>query len=363
MSSGSYFPPSIKGIDIPKKDGSKRTLGIPTVQDRIAQMVVKIYLEPSLEKIFYKDSYGYRPQKSAHQALERVRQRCWKYDWVLEFDIKGLFDNIDHNLLMKVLKKHTKLAWIILYVERWLKALMEKEGNKIIRTKGTPQGGVVSPLLSNLFMHYAFDMWMKRRFAGVEFCRYADDGLIHCKTRAQAEYIKEELKKRLKECELELHGGKTKIIYCKDKLRKEKYPGTSFDFLGYNFRPRLSYSKDKNEYFVNFAPAVSKSAIKEMSQEMRRWKINLRSSQELEDFSKMYNSVLNGWLQYYGKFCKSGMIAVFNQLNRMLTKWAKKKYKKLQRSKTRASKWLTKEARRRKELFVHWQLGIYPAAE
>jgi RNA-directed DNA polymerase len=192
---------------------------------------------------------------------------------------------------------------------------------------------------------------------------WATHRLIHCKTRAQAEYIKYELKKRLKECVLELHENKTKIVYCKDKLRKEEYPETSFDFLGYNFRPRLSYSKQKNEYFVNFTPAVSKTAIREMSQEIRRWKLSLRNSQELGDFSRMYNSVLNGWLQYYGKFYKSGMTVVFNQLNKMLIKWAKKKYKKFHRSKTRASKWLAKEARRRAALFVYWQLGIFPAAE
>jgi RNA-directed DNA polymerase len=363
MSSGSYFPPPVKAVPIPKKQGGERILGVPTVADRIAQAVAKIVLEPNLEIIFYKDSYGYRPNRSAHQALERVRQRCWKYDWVLEFDIKGLFDNIDHALLMKALRKHTDEEWILLYVERWLKTPMMRDGNILERTQGTPQGGVIGPLLANLFLHYAFDMWMKRTFPGVEFCRYADDGLIHCKTKEQAEYIKGRLTKRFKECKLELNENKTKIVYCSDKQRTQDYPIISFDFLGYTFRPRLSHSASKEEFFVNFSPAISKASIKAISQEMKRWKLNLRSSQTLEDFSGMYNPILRGWWQYYGYFNKSAMGVVFNQLNRMLVKWAKKKYKRFHRSKTQASKWLTKVARQKRELFIHWQLGIFPAAE
>ena len=363
MSSGSYFPPPVKAVPIPKKQEGERILGVPTVSDRIAQAVTKIMLEPSLEAIFYKDSYGYRPNRSAHQALERVRQRCWKYDWVLEFDIKGLFDNIDHALLMSALRKHTDKEWILLYVERWLKAPMIREGILLERTKGIPQGGVIGPLLANLFLHYVFDCWMKRTFIGVEFCRYADDGLVHCTTKEQAEYIKERLTKRFKECELELNENKTKIVYCKDKLRSQDYPIISFDFLGYTFRPRLSHSKYKEEFFVNFSPAVNKASIKSMNQEMKRWKLNLRSSQFLEDFSRMYNPILRGWWHYYGFFYKSAMTVVFNQLNRTLVKWAKKRYKRFHRSKTQASKWLTKVARQKRKLFIHWQLGIFPAAE
>jgi RNA-directed DNA polymerase len=363
MSSGSYFPPPVKAVPIPKKQGGERLLGIPTVADRVAQAVVKIILEPNLEAIFYRDSYGYRPHRSAHQALERVRQRCWKYDWVLEFDIKGLFDNINHNLLMKALKKHTDKPWIILYVERWLKAPMMREGNRVDRTQGTPQGGVIGPLLANLFLHYAFDMWMKRTFPAVEFCRYADDGLIHCKSQAQAEHIKSQLTKRFNDCHLELNEDKTKIVYCQDKLRTQKYTLTSFDFLGYTFRPRLSHSSMKQEFFVNFSPAISRASIKSINQEIRRWKVNLRSSQTLQEFSRMYNPVLKGWLAYYGRYCRSAMGVIFNVFNRKLVKWIMKKYKKLRRSKTQASKWLTKIARQNKSLFIHWQLGVYPAAE
>lgn len=363
LSSGSYFPPPVLGVSIPKKSGGERILGIPTVADRIAQAVVKIVMEPSLEKIFHKDSYGYRPGRSAHQALERTRQRCWKYDWVLEFDIKGLFDNIDHELLMKAVRKHTDKKWVLLYIERWIKAPLLKDGNLTARSKGTPQGGVVSPLLANLFMHYAFDEWMRRQFSRLEFCRYADDGLIRCKSKLHAVYVKRQLVQRMKKCGLELNESKTNIVYCKDKQRKEEHPVTSFDFLGYTFRPRKSYSVVKQEYFVNFSPAVSRKSIKAINQEMRRWKINLRSSQELEDFSRMYNAVLRGWWQYYGYFYKSMVKVIFNQLNRMLVKWAMKKYRKLRTSKTQASKWLTKIAKQRKELFLHWKLGIFPAAE
>lgn len=362
LSSGSYFPPPVKGVPIPKKQEGERVLGVPTVKDRIAQTVVKIILEPSLEAIFHKDSYGYRPNRSAHQALERVRQRCWKYNWVLEFDIKGLFDNIDHVLLMKALSMHTDQEWILLYVERWLKAPMMREGVSLERTKGTPQGGVIGPLLANLFLHYAFDLWMKRTFPKTEFCRYADDGLIHCQSKEQADYIKEKLIQRLKECKLELNENKTTIVYCKDKLRSKNYSTISFDFLGYTFRPRLSFSPTKREFFVNFSPAVSRRSIKAMSQEMKRWQLNLRSSQSLEDFSRMYNPVLIGWWHYYGFFHKSAMGTVFNQLNRILVKWTKKKYKRFHRSKTQASKWLTKVAMQKRKLFVHWQLGIFPAA-
>lgn len=363
LSSGSYFPPPVLGVPIPKKSGGERILGIPTVADRIAQGVVKITLEPSLERIFHKDSYGYRPKRSAHQALERVRQRCWKYDWVLEFDIKGLFDHIDHELLMKAVRKHTNKKWVLLYIERWIKVPLWKDEQLISRQRGTPQGGVISPLLANLFMHYAFDEWMKRQFPKLEFCRYADDGLIHCKSKLQAEYVKEKLAQRLKECGLELNESKTSIVYCKDKLRKTDYPVISFDFLGYTFKPRRSYSSVKKEYFVNFSPGISRKSIKAISQEMRKWKINLRSSQDLEDFARMYNPILKGWWQYYGYFYKSATAIIFNQLNRILVKWAMKKYRKLRRSKTQASKWLTRIARQREDLFFHWKLRIFPAAE
>ena len=201
MSSGSYFPPPVKAVAIPKKSGGKRTLGIPTVSDRIAQATVKLVLEPQVEPYFHEDSYGYRPGKSAHQAIAVTRKRCWRHDWVLEFDIKGLFDNIDHGLLMKAVRRHTNCRWVLLCIERWLIAPMQKEDGTIIsRDRGTPQGGVISPLLANLFLHYAFDQWMATNYPQVPFCRYADDALIHCRSHKQAIYLRKRLESRLKEC-------------------------------------------------------------------------------------------------------------------------------------------------------------------
>jgi RNA-directed DNA polymerase len=263
---------------------------VPTVSDRIAQTVVKAHLEPLLEPHFHPDSYGYRPGKSAHQALAVTRQRCWRNDWVLEFDIKGLFDNIDHDLMMRALKKHTDCPWVILYAERWLKApLQQADGTTVARTRGTPQGGVVSPLLANLFLHYAFDAWMVREFPATPFCRYADDGLVHCRSKRQADHLWSRLEGRFRECGLELHPMKTKVIYCKDALRKGQFENTSFDFLGYTFRPRLSYSKKRDVHFVNFSPAVSKAAQKAMRDEVWAWKLRMRADKSLEDLAAMFN--------------------------------------------------------------------------
>ena len=255
MSSGSYFPPPVRAVSIPKKTGGERILGVPTVADRVAQMVVKQVIEPILDPIFLADSYGYRPNKSALGAVGATRQRCWKYDWVLEFDIKGLFDNIDHELLLRAVRKHVTCKWALLYIERWLKAPMVREdGTTIGRSRGTPQGGVVSPILANLFMHYTFDLWMARTHPDFPWCRYADDGLVHCRTEQEAEALKAELQARLAECHLEMHPTKTKIVYCKDGKRKDKYPNVKFDFLGYCFRPRLVRSFRDNTLFCGFNP-------------------------------------------------------------------------------------------------------------
>src|SRR5215210_4116284 len=256
MASGSYVPPPVKAVIIPKKDGGERGLGVPTVADRVAQMVVKMAFEPNVEPVFLADSYGDRPGKSALDAVRVTRERCWRYDWVLEFDIKGLFDNIDHELLLRAVNKHTECKWVRLYIARWLKAPLQRaDGTIVDRTQGTPQGGVCSPVLANLFMHYAFDAWMQRNYREVPWCRYADDGLIHCKTEAQAQALKAELAVRLAECGLELHPAKTRIVYCKDGSRKGQYPNTQFDFLGYTFRARVVKNRKRNSLFVNFTPA------------------------------------------------------------------------------------------------------------
>ena len=348
MSSGSYLPPAVKAVAIPKKTGGERILGIPTVSDRIAQMVVKLQFEPMVEPHFLPDSYGYRPRKSALDAVGVTRKRCWKYDWVLEFDIKGLFDNIPHSLLMKAVRKHTACKWVILYIERWLTASIQLPDGKLIERKmGTPQGGVVSPVLSNLFLHYVFDMWMKINHPLKPWCRYADDGLVHCRTELEAQQLLEELKVRFQECGLELHPIKTKIVYCKDGSRKEKHPVTSFDFLGYTFQPRLVKNTKRNSLFVSFTPAVSKSALKSMRAKTRQFEWRNRTDLSLNEIARRYNPVLSGWLNYYRRYRRSAMYPVWRHFNKTLVAWAMRKYKPLQRHKTRAAIFLEKNSRKR----------------
>jgi RNA-directed DNA polymerase len=283
MSSGSYLPPPVRRVDIPKGDSGKtRPLGIPAVSDRIAQTVVKRYLEPILEPKFHQDSYGYRPGKSAHDALAVARQRCWRYDWVLDLDIESFFDRIDWKLLMRAVRQHTDCTWVLLYIERWLKAPVSMpDGNLVSRERGTPQGSVISPVLANLFLHYAFDRWMQRENPDVPFERYADDAICHCRSGARAQRLRQALEQRFAECGLQLHPQKTKVVYCQDANRTGEYPEWSFDFLGYTFRPRSSINRNR-EHFVSFLPAVSKQAAKRMRQRVRRWRLHLWSDLELE---------------------------------------------------------------------------------
>lgn len=361
MSSGSYFPPPVKAVEIPKKTGGTRVLGVPTVGDRVAQMVTKIYFEPLVEPYFHPDSYGYRPGKSAVDALAITRERCWQYDWLLEFDIKGLFDNIDHELLMKAVRKHTDNPWVILYIQRWLKAPFQmSDGTVRERVRGTPQGGVISPVLANLFLHYAFDKWMDKNQSEKPFARYADDAVAHCRSKEEAEELRASLEKRFQECGLELHPVKTRIVYCKDDDRRGNFPETSFDFLGYTFRPRRSKSRH-GKYFINFTPAVSKKAKKAMQQTIHDWRMHLKPDKTLEDLSHMFNPVLRGWVNYYGRFYKSEMYPVLRHMNRALVRWVRRKYKK-RKYQRRASYWLGGIARRQSKLFVHWQMGILPGA-
>ena len=360
MSSGSYFPPAVKAVEIPKNSGGVRILGIPTVADRIAQMVVKMHFEPKVEPIFAADSYGYRSGKSAIDALRITRERCWRYDWVIELDIRKLFDRIDHELLMRAVRKHTDSAWEILYIGRWLKAPFQmQDGNMVERTMGTPQGGVVSPVLANLFMHYAFDEWMRREHPNNPWARYADDGVIHCRTQKEAESLLNELGERFKQCKLELNTEKTRIVYCQDDDRRGNYPLTTFDFLGYTFRPRRSKNR-WGKCFINFSPAVSNAASKAMRQTIRGWRMQLKSDVGIDDLSRMFNPVVRGWINYYGCFYKSQLYSVLRHMNRALMYWARRKYKKLARHKRRASSWLGRLAGNRPELFAHWQMGILP---
>jgi RNA-directed DNA polymerase len=362
MSSGSYFPPAVKAVPIPKKSGGVRILGVPTVADRIAQMVVKDAFEPLVEPHFHKDSYGYRPGKSAHDALSVTRKRCWRYDWVLEFDIRGLFDNIDHELLMRAIRKHTDSRWVILYIERWLKApLQTLEGERVSREKGTPQGSVVSPILANLFLHYVFDRWMERNAPQLPWVRYADDGLVHSHTKEEAEQILERLRERFKTCGLELHPDKTRIVYCKDDDRKGSYQDTSFEFLGYTFRPRRAKNK-YGKYFVSFLPAISNESAKKLRREIHDWRIHLKPDKSIEDLSRMFNPIIRGWINYYGRFYKSHLYPVLRYLNRALVHWVRKKYKRFMCHRRNAEHWLGRIARREPMLFAHWQMGILPSA-
>lgn len=359
MSSGSYFPPPVKAVPIPKKSGGERILGIPTVSDRIAQMVVKLVFELCVETHFLENSYGYRPNKSALDAVGITRQRCWQYDWIVEYDIKGLFDNLDHSLLMKAVRKHTDSKWVILYIERWLKAPMQMpDGCLQERTKGVPQGGVISPVLSNLFLHYVFDVWMKRTHPTVPWCRYADDGLAHCKTEQQAQQLMVELKNRFKECGLEPHPDKTKIVYCKDGNRRGQYTKTDFDFLGYTFRARLVKNNKDNSLFVSFTPAASKIALKSMRATTRKWNFRNRTDLNLKDIATMYNPILRGWIGYYGRYCRSGLYSVFRHFNKTLVAWAMRKFRRLKDRKTRASIFLLEIAKREPSLFAHWKIGM-----
>ena len=361
MSSGTYFPPPLLAVEIPKAGGNGvRVLGVPTVSDRIAQTVVRLYLEPELEPMFHPDSYGYRPGRSALDAVEACRRRCWNRDWVIDLDIRAFFDSLDHELILKAVAAHTRQRWILLYLRRWLTApLQRQDGTLVQRDRGTPQGSAISPLFANLFLHYAFDSWLATQFPAVSFERYADDAVVHCVSKAQAEQVLGAIEDRMAQVGLEVHPGKTRIVYCKDDTRRGRHEHERFTFLGYTFRPRLAKSKRGN-FFVSFLPAVSDDAKKAIGKQIRRWRINLRSDKTITDFARSINPVVQGWINYYGRFYKSRLYPVLRRINAYLLRWATRKYKRLRGHLLRAVRWLQNVARREPALFAHWRLGVRP---
>jgi RNA-directed DNA polymerase len=363
LSSGSYFPPPVKAVEIPKPGGEGvRVLGVPTVADRVAQTVVRMYLEPKVEPIFHPDSYGYRPGKSALDAVGTCRQRCWRSDWVIDLDIQKFFDTVPHDLVEKAVAHHISpdQRWILLYVQRWLRApLAQPDGTLVARDRGTPQGSAISPLLANLFMHYAFDVWIAREFPNIRFERYCDDAVVHCGSEQQARLVRDAIAARLEQVGLALHPDKTRIVYCKDADRRDDHEVTSFTFLGYEFRPRLAKSRT-GHHFVSFLPAVSTAAKKAMSADIRSWHMARRSDKSLDDLARMFNSIVQGWINYYGRFYRFELLLFLRRLNRHLVRWATRKYKRLKRRERRAMAWLAEISHRSPNLFAHWRLGARP---
>jgi RNA-directed DNA polymerase len=357
MSSGTYFPPPVRAVEIPKPyGGGMRILGIPAVADRVAQTVAALALEPRMESIFHKDSYGYRPGRSPLMAVAKCRERCWRKDWVIDLDVRKFFDSVDHALMVKAVEANTThdQRWVVLYVKRWLKApIRMPDGRLAERDRGTPQGSAVSPVLANLFMHYAFDTWLEHEFPAVEFERFADDAVVHCATERQARQVLAALGQRMTEVGLELHPEKTKLVYCKDRKRRLDHEHTSFTFLGYTFRARKAPTRDGKSMFTAFLPAVSKDALKKMGGEVRRWRINLRTTSDIAELAEWMNPVIRGWMTYYGKFYRTELNGLLRRVNTYLVRWARRKFRRLRAFK-KAKRWWHGLLRRQPALFAHW---------
>ena len=359
LSSGSYFPPAVREHEIKKDNGKTRKLGIPTVGDRIAQQVIKDYLEPRLEAVFHKNSYGYRPLKSAHQALASVSENVRKYAWVIDLDITAFFDNVAHDKMMLALDRHVEEKWVKMYITRWLEAPIAKANGEIVTRdgKGTPQGGVISPLLANLYLHYTFDKWMEQQFPRLAFVRYADDIVIHCQTEKQACYVLDKVQTRLNTCNLSVHPEKTSIVYCKDYRRMETGKKTKFDFLGFSFHP-MGKKSNRGGVFLGYDCEISKKSYSKIVGEMRNSKFD-RWAKSWEDIAILLNDKIRGWIQYYDKYRRSTLTNVFHRFHNRLTKWICNYYKKFNGSIRRAYKHLKYIRQHYPTLFYHWEIG-YP---
>ncbi|MBM0227743.1 MULTISPECIES: group II intron reverse transcriptase/maturase [Micromonospora] len=355
MSSGSYFPPPVKAVEIPKSHGGgTRVLGVPTVADRIAQTVVSRRLEAKVEAIFHPDSYGYRPRRSALDAVGACRQRCWDFNWVIDLDVEKFFDSVDHALMVKAVQVHTDVPWVVLYVKRWLVAPLQlPDGTLQRRDRGTPQGSAVSPVLANLFMHYAFDAWMAREHPGVPFERYADDAVVHCVNRGQAERLVEAIADRMVQVGLRLHPDKTKIVYCKDVNRRATYEHTAFTFLGYTFRARGARNERESKTFTSFAPAISKEALKKISGTVRRWRLDRKTGQTLADLARWINPIVRGWMQYYGRFNRSALYPFLQRINAYLMRFLRHKFKRVRSFKKAKAGW-QRIIDQYPKAFAHW---------
>jgi RNA-directed DNA polymerase len=356
MSSGSYFPGPVRAVEIPKKGGT-RVLGIPNVIDRVAQTAAVLALEPSVEKVFHDDSYGYRPGRSPIDAVRVCRQRCWRRDWVIDLDVKAFFDSVPWDLMLNAVARHTDQRWVMLYVERWLKApMLMPDGTLTHRTKGTPQGGPISPLIANIFLHYGFDMWMVREFPGVLFERFADDVVVHCVTERQARHVREAIGRRLADVGLQLHPDKTRVVFCENSRRRRDYEQVTFTFCGYAFRPRKVYDKKIGQAYTRFLPAVAPGKLTDMSRKAASWRLHRRVTWTLNDLAEEVNPALRGWLNYFTVFYPSAVIPLCTRIDRHLVRWARKKYERLERSDKRARSWLKGVGKRSPRLFAHWAL-------